>query len=72
MATVVTRNANEAMVRSGGVFVWRVSRIRRPVLSWYVCNKSVFSHREDIACNLLLINFINVVPSMRFTKIMMQ
>jgi hypothetical protein len=51
MATLVVRNANEALVAptvgSGGVYVWRESGVRRSVLCLCIWQESGFSRRED-------------------------
>jgi hypothetical protein len=51
VATLVTRNTNEAMVAptvgSGGACVWRESVVRRSVLCWCVWQEFGFSRRED-------------------------
>jgi hypothetical protein len=63
VATLVARNANEAMVaptvESGGVFLWQ---------------ESDFSRREDLFTFFLTIerNFINFLLLMRFAKMMLQ
>jgi hypothetical protein len=61
VATLVARNANEAMVAamvgSGGVCVWQESGVRRSVLCWCVWQESGLSRREDVfTLNLLKIN----------------
>jgi hypothetical protein len=45
---MVARNANEAMVGSGGVCVWRESEVGQSVLCWCVWQESGFSCREDV------------------------
>jgi hypothetical protein len=48
VATVVARNANDAMVGSGGICVRRESGVRRSVLCWCVWQEPGFSRREDV------------------------
>jgi hypothetical protein len=48
VAALVARNANEVMVGSGGVCVWRESGARWSVLCLYVWQESGFSRREDV------------------------
>jgi hypothetical protein len=77
VTTLVARNTNEAVVApimgSGGVCVWRESGIRRSVCVAAFGRKfasivvKVFSHLIYSQYN-----FINVVLSTRFTKIMLQ
>jgi hypothetical protein len=56
--TLVARNVNEAMVRSGGVYVWRGSGVRRSDLCWCFRQESGFSRREDVLTFNLLYNEI--------------
>jgi hypothetical protein len=48
VASLVARNANEAVVGSGRVCVWCESGARWSVLCWCVLQEFGFSHREDI------------------------
>jgi hypothetical protein len=52
VATLAERYENEAMVApvvvSGGVYVWRESRVRRSFLGCCVWRESDFSRREDV------------------------
>jgi hypothetical protein len=78
MVTLVGSNANDAMVapmvRCGGVCFCRESGVRRSVLCWCISHDSGgFIHREHVLTfNLLHKDFIIVVFSMRFVKIMLQ
>jgi hypothetical protein len=60
----------------GGAYggVWREYGVRRPALCWCVWQEYGFSRREDVFIfNLLFLrNFINVVLSERFAKIMLR
>jgi hypothetical protein len=56
----------------GVACIWRESGDRRSVLSWCVWQESGFSRREDVFKFNLLSNFMNVVLSMRFGRIMLQ
>jgi hypothetical protein len=66
-------NSNEAMVEYDGVCLWREYGVRRSTLCWWVLQESGFSSPEDcFTSNLVQINFIHILLSPWFAKMMMQ
>jgi hypothetical protein len=68
---VVARNANEAMVGSGGACFWPESDVWRSVLCWWVWQEHDFRSSKDIFTFHLLYKdlFIYFLLSVRFAKI---
>jgi hypothetical protein len=55
LATLIGKNANEAIVMSGGGCIWGESGVMQSILYWCVWQESGFSHHEDV-CTFNLVH----------------
>jgi hypothetical protein len=70
LATLRAKNANEAIIMSGGCCIWGESRVMQSILYWCIWQESGFSHHEDVSMfNLVHTEiFMNFVLSVQFAK----